>query len=156
MFVVHIPVTSVSESLCFLSPQRPRTSSRWWSWRRRWTADLPRWSERLNESRAHMCTLTHSYARTHAQRCRHSPCRTSSTVQRIILPKQSVNLIFKHVEAARPRITTSTPLSCQSTLFHWAIAAYRCSKGGVTTFIGTGDFTLQMRQQEHPVLLSCS
>lgn len=138
----------------FLSPRRPETYSRWWSWRRRWTAGLPRWSERLSESQApHMYIETHSYTLT--QRCRNTPpaghplqCKRTTSSW-----KKEVQSSLSNMEALSS--VRSRHASC---LLHLYPANQLCTTEpllliavplGVTTVLQMGNVTSQIKQHRN-------
>lgn len=113
-------------SACFLSLQRPRTYSRWWSWRRRWTADLPQWSEPLRPS--HKPTDTHRGAETLPSRkpCqRHCPTSTQPNLHSQTHRSPASSFVVLHVSCTFTPPPNVRPLSrCCVSMFnqglnHW-------------------------------------
>lgn len=134
--LVHIKRRCLSVCLnCLPSLPRRRTCSRWWSWRRRWTADLPQWCERLRLGRhIHTCTLKHKKV----QKTLH---RKPSTVQRWKPSCITFCVLFMFAQTHSSPGPTPLLLLCSLShascalqplsLYHWAIGAYHRLSGGI-------------------------
>lgn len=132
--LAHIKRSFLSACLnCLPSLPRRRTCSRWWSWRRRWTADLPRWCERLRLGR-------HIHTRTlkHTRRCRKHSTESPLQSRDENLPA-SLSVFYlcslRHTAAPALHLFCSlTHASCALqplSLYHWAIGAYHRLSGGI-------------------------
>ena len=142
-------------SLCFyvfLSPlKRPRTCSRWWSWRRRWTAGLPRWCERLRHKHAHTQVQKHSAADSPLTTQRQKPCLHHRLCTVLSCSQHtgssSRHLFFFTCSLCPPPPPPPSPTNF-ITLSHWWLSLF----DGVSTTWGKVTSELKRQSQTHPLL----